>query len=64
MEASSVSTSTLLRQAIYELETALDAAAHEYGPDRNEATLIADALDWMRSWLRHYTALHQPGSGP
>jgi hypothetical protein len=53
-----------LRQAVYELEAALDAAAHEYGPDSNEATLVADALDWMRSWMRHYSALHQPGRGP
>jgi hypothetical protein len=59
-----MSTSTLLRQAVYELEAALDAAAHEYGPDSNEATLVADALDWMRNWMRHYSALHQPGSGP
>jgi hypothetical protein len=59
-----MSTSTLLRQAIYELEAALDVAAHEYGPDSNEATLVADALDFLRNWMRHYAALHQPGGGP
>jgi len=59
-----MSTSTLLRQIITELEAALDAAAHEYGPDSEQVTLVTDALDWMRNWMRHYAALHQSGRGP
>jgi len=52
-----VSTSRLLRQAIHELEAALDAAAREYGRDSPQAAFVSDALSFMQNWMRHYAAL-------
>ena len=47
-------TSLLLRQCVFELEAALDAAAEEYGPDSVEVQRISDAVIVMNDFLRDY----------
>ena len=49
-----MSTSTLLRQCMHELEAAYDQAMAEHGHDSAQAKLIADAVTWMRDWMRSY----------
>ena len=53
-----MNTSTILRQCMHELQSAYDEACMEYGRGSKQADLIADALTFMRDWLRHYAALH------
>jgi hypothetical protein len=51
-----MTTSSLLRQAVHELEAALDAAALEYGTHSNEVQQISDAVVVMHDFMRHYQA--------
>ena len=57
-------TSTLLRQAMHELEAAMEEAVLEYGPRSPQVLLISDALVWMRDWMRHYIAAAQRDQPP
>lgn len=54
-----MSTSLLLRQAVHELEAALDAAAEEYGPESVEVQRISDAVIVMRDFVRDYMRARQ-----
>ena len=51
-----MNTSTLLRQAMHEMEAAYEEAVMEYGQGSKQAELIADGVMLLRDWLRHYTA--------
>lgn len=54
-----MNTSTLLRQAMHELEAAHQEAVMEYGALSEQTCEIADAVWWMRDWMTRYFMLGQ-----
>ena len=54
-----MSTSTLLRQCLHELEAAHAEAVMEYGAGSRQADDIGDALWWLRDWMTRYLERQQ-----
>lgn len=57
-----MNTATLLRQAMHQLEAAHAEAVMEYGAMSEHASMLADAIWFMRDWMQRYFEHDKPSS--
>ena len=53
-----------LRLSMHQLNAAYEAACSEYGASDVRAHMLADAVLFMRGWLRRYSVATQPAEVP